>query len=251
MPKESNPVTEAKRLAARGDFDPPANTDDCVRCEGRNGGVPGNENMIDGDPVCDYCAAQSEADRLSYNQKVSETVARLKASRVRARVRVTRSDLTTYLHILADGDHNAYTTFVIPLIHMDFPEAYMVSSKFTPEPWASDPCMNITISLDPKEENTMKTVYQTRDHKIFDNPATASDHEKSVFEDWLKAVIDGTVQVELADVLCHFKGTAKLFCPASERESYETPWASLKGIMKTYWDRENPTVSKDHRGLFT
>jgi hypothetical protein len=49
---------EAKRLADRGDFDPPANGDDCVHCQGRNGGVPGNENMIDGEPVCDYCSAQ-------------------------------------------------------------------------------------------------------------------------------------------------------------------------------------------------
>ena len=47
----------ARRLARRGDFDPSANSDDCVRCEGRNGGVPGNENMIDGEPVCDYCTA--------------------------------------------------------------------------------------------------------------------------------------------------------------------------------------------------
>ena len=43
-----DPIKEAKRLADRGDFDPPANGDDCVRCEGRNGGVPGNENMING-----------------------------------------------------------------------------------------------------------------------------------------------------------------------------------------------------------
>jgi hypothetical protein len=52
-----DPVKEAKRLADRGDFDPPANGDDCVRCQGRNGGVPGNENMLDGEPVCDYCTA--------------------------------------------------------------------------------------------------------------------------------------------------------------------------------------------------
>jgi len=50
-----DPVKEAKRLADRGDFDPPAHGDDCIRCQGRNGGVPGNENMVDGSPVCDYC----------------------------------------------------------------------------------------------------------------------------------------------------------------------------------------------------
>lgn len=55
-----SPATEAKRLADRLDFDPPANPDTCVICQGRNGGVPGNENMIDGEPVCDYCTAQTK-----------------------------------------------------------------------------------------------------------------------------------------------------------------------------------------------
>jgi hypothetical protein len=50
-----SPATEARRLADRGDFDPPEHGDDCVRCQGRNGGTLGNENMVDGEPVCDYC----------------------------------------------------------------------------------------------------------------------------------------------------------------------------------------------------
>jgi len=58
-----NPVKEAKAQVDRGDFDPPAHGDDCVHCLGRNGGVPGNENMIDGEPVCDYCTAQLREPR--------------------------------------------------------------------------------------------------------------------------------------------------------------------------------------------
>ena len=33
-------------------------TDQCSRCHGAKGGVPGNENVIDGKPVCDYCHAE-------------------------------------------------------------------------------------------------------------------------------------------------------------------------------------------------
>lgn len=29
--------------------------DACAKCGGEQGGVPGNENLIDGVPVCDYC----------------------------------------------------------------------------------------------------------------------------------------------------------------------------------------------------
>ena len=32
--------------------------DNCSRCNGRSGGVPGNENVIDGKPVCDFCDAK-------------------------------------------------------------------------------------------------------------------------------------------------------------------------------------------------
>ena len=31
--------------------------DNCELCGGRNGGVPGNENVIEGVVVCDYCSA--------------------------------------------------------------------------------------------------------------------------------------------------------------------------------------------------
>jgi hypothetical protein len=32
--------------------------DRCAFCGGRQGGVPGNENLINGQPACDYCHAQ-------------------------------------------------------------------------------------------------------------------------------------------------------------------------------------------------
>lgn len=32
--------------------------DNCVRCKGAKGGVPGNENVIHGRAVCDYCHAE-------------------------------------------------------------------------------------------------------------------------------------------------------------------------------------------------
>lgn len=31
--------------------------DDCSRCRGERGGIPGNENVKDGMLVCDYCTA--------------------------------------------------------------------------------------------------------------------------------------------------------------------------------------------------
>lgn len=31
--------------------------DNCVECKGRKGGVPGNENVIEGKVICDYCHA--------------------------------------------------------------------------------------------------------------------------------------------------------------------------------------------------
>ena len=31
--------------------------DKCEVCHGRNGGVPGNENIVDGVVMCDYCHA--------------------------------------------------------------------------------------------------------------------------------------------------------------------------------------------------
>lgn len=31
--------------------------DDCESCNGARGGVPGNENLVDGALICDYCHA--------------------------------------------------------------------------------------------------------------------------------------------------------------------------------------------------
>jgi hypothetical protein len=101
---------------------------------------------------CHQCCFERRNDCLSYDQKVQATVDRLKQKG--ARVRVKRRKLAhrekTYLELRADGTHNTYLTLVMPLIHKDFPEAYMTSGSFTPEPWASDPHMNITVSLDPR-----------------------------------------------------------------------------------------------------
>jgi len=33
--------------------------DECEKCHGKRGGVRGNENVIDGHVVCDYCSAES------------------------------------------------------------------------------------------------------------------------------------------------------------------------------------------------
>lgn len=33
--------------------------DNCANCQGIRGGVPGNENVINGRRVCDYCSVQS------------------------------------------------------------------------------------------------------------------------------------------------------------------------------------------------
>jgi hypothetical protein len=30
--------------------------DNCERCKGRKGGVPGNENVVNGRVLCDYCS---------------------------------------------------------------------------------------------------------------------------------------------------------------------------------------------------
>lgn len=36
--------------------------DKCERCKGEKGGTPGNENIIDGQIVCDYCHAEMMDD---------------------------------------------------------------------------------------------------------------------------------------------------------------------------------------------
>ena len=213
----NNPIKEAKAQAARGDFDPPANGDDCVRCEGRNGGVPGNENMLNGEPVCDYCSAQE----VNYNQKLSDTVERLRQKSVR--VLVKRRKLTTYLYIDDPGTYDTYTTFILPLIRKNFPEAHMTSGSFTPN-------MRVTISLEP-ERNTMKTIYQACDGTLHETSGGALDREDEVFESWLIALIAGTLQTDLSDVVCHFNAS-----PGDAAEFYGTPLDLLKTLLKTYWD---------------
>jgi hypothetical protein len=37
----------------------PHGVDACATCGGARGGVPGNENMVDGKPMCDYCHADA------------------------------------------------------------------------------------------------------------------------------------------------------------------------------------------------
>jgi hypothetical protein len=36
--------------------------DDCSRCEGKRGGVPGNENIVKGKVLCDYCSADEPGE---------------------------------------------------------------------------------------------------------------------------------------------------------------------------------------------
>jgi hypothetical protein len=38
--------------------------DDCERCHGERGGVPGNENIVNGVVLCDYCHADDLQERL-------------------------------------------------------------------------------------------------------------------------------------------------------------------------------------------
>ena len=45
-------------------LNPVVGRDDCVVCGGTRGGMPGNENLINGVPVCDYC----HADKMSARQ---------------------------------------------------------------------------------------------------------------------------------------------------------------------------------------
>jgi hypothetical protein len=37
--------------------------DNCVACKGARGGIPGNENVINGRVLCDYCSSRGTADR--------------------------------------------------------------------------------------------------------------------------------------------------------------------------------------------
>lgn len=36
------------------------NTDDCEICHGKKGGVRGNENIVDGIVMCDYCSIEHD-----------------------------------------------------------------------------------------------------------------------------------------------------------------------------------------------
>jgi hypothetical protein len=33
--------------------------DECEECKGESGGVPGNENVVDGRVLCDYCSSKT------------------------------------------------------------------------------------------------------------------------------------------------------------------------------------------------
>jgi hypothetical protein len=82
----------------------------------------------------------------TYNRRVEAVVERLrvKGARVRVKRRKMSHRKKTYLHIVAGGTHSTFFEVVLPLIRMDFPEAYMTSGGFM----SSN--MNITVSLDPR-----------------------------------------------------------------------------------------------------
>lgn len=44
--------------------------DGCQICEGRRGGEPGNENIVQGVRICDYC----HADRLKFSFLVDKAI---------------------------------------------------------------------------------------------------------------------------------------------------------------------------------
>jgi hypothetical protein len=87
-----------------------------------------------------------------YDQKLAATVALLKETKG-LDVLVKRRKLTDCLHIGAPGIRDTYETSIMPLIRFRFPEAHMTSSWFTPEPWASDPWIKVSISLDTSEQS--------------------------------------------------------------------------------------------------
>lgn len=175
-------------------------------------------------------------DRITYDQKIVATVARLK-ERCRAHiVQVKRRKLNTCLYIVAPGVLNTYKTFVLPLIRMDFPEAHLLSNWFTLEPWASDPYMKVTISLDPKR-NTMKTIYQACDGTIFEDQVKAVEHETELFEAWLKGLLSSRLHLPdppLSKMLRHFNDSPDLSCEADSY--YGTSLDRLKASLREYWD---------------
>jgi hypothetical protein len=61
-------LTGANCMAGHGDdhyvpVDPPENGDNCEVCLGRNGGVRGNENVVDNIVMCDYCTSDYLKER--------------------------------------------------------------------------------------------------------------------------------------------------------------------------------------------
>jgi len=103
---------------------------------------------------CPQCCRERREGCLTYGQKVLATIERLKSrgARISVRRRKLANRVKTYLQIRAAGTLNTWNSLVLPLVRKDFPEAYMTSGGFTPEPWASDPYMNITVSLDPRSD---------------------------------------------------------------------------------------------------
>jgi hypothetical protein len=103
---------------------------------------------------CPQCCRERREGTLSYDQKVEAVVERLRrqGGRVNVRRRKLADRTKTYLRIRAGGTLNTFKSLVMPLVRKDFPEAYMTSGAFTPEPWASDPHMDITVSLDPRSD---------------------------------------------------------------------------------------------------
>jgi hypothetical protein len=51
-------IKEAIEAALPGIIVEVISVDRCVNCGGVRGGVPGNENLIDGKILCDYCHAE-------------------------------------------------------------------------------------------------------------------------------------------------------------------------------------------------
>jgi hypothetical protein len=55
MPKELSAAHDVPETSEAGNPASAHGVDACATCGGARGGVPGNENMVDGKPMCDYC----------------------------------------------------------------------------------------------------------------------------------------------------------------------------------------------------
>lgn len=114
----------------------------CMRC---------NQHIKHGPNLdCQQCCYERRNDCLSYAQKVQATIDRLsvKGARVTTRRRKLANRTKTYLRIRAGGTHTTFFSLALPLIHKDFPEAYMTSGGFMSR--IAEPTMDITVSLDPR-----------------------------------------------------------------------------------------------------